>query len=77
MFGAAGPLRRSKTQRLLMLSESRLVALRQIKAAGSGEGMMDQDSRSTLTAVAEEMLSHRLYRLDWIPHVGLRLPRFC
>ena len=38
MFDAAGPLRRSKIQRLLLLSESRLVALRQIKAAGSGEG---------------------------------------
>jgi hypothetical protein len=36
MFGAAGPLRRSKTQRLLLLSENRLVALRQIKAAGCG-----------------------------------------
>jgi hypothetical protein len=36
MFGAADPLRRSKTKRLLLLSESRLVALRQIKAAGSG-----------------------------------------
>src|SRR6516225_433336 len=37
MFVALGPLHRSKTQRLLLLSESRLVALRQIKAAGSGE----------------------------------------
>src|SRR5262249_58365551 len=36
MFGAAGPLRRSKTKRLLLLSESRLVALRQTMAAGSG-----------------------------------------
>jgi hypothetical protein len=38
MFGASGALRRSKTQRLLLLSESRLLALRPTTAAGSGEG---------------------------------------
>ena len=36
MFGASGPLRRSKTQRLLLLSESRLLAPRQTRATGSG-----------------------------------------
>jgi len=36
MFVALGPLRRSKAQRLLLLSESRLLALRLTKAAGSG-----------------------------------------
>ena len=45
MFGAACPLRRSKTQRLLLLSESRLVALRQIKAAGSGVQASPRPSR--------------------------------
>ena len=34
MFGALGPLRRSKTQRLLLFSESRLLALRQTTSEG-------------------------------------------
>jgi len=48
MFGALGPLRRSKTQRLLLFSESRLLALRQTTSEGCAYAGCTQGAAFTL-----------------------------
>ena len=53
MFGALGPLRRSKTQRLLLFSESRLLALRQTTSEGCAYAGCTQGAASIAAAIPQ------------------------